>query len=77
MESEGLLPCSQEPATCPYPEPNESNPYLLWLFLVDFTTWLFFLCENEVVVWCFLNLTMFSNVEEQESKRQILHRFSF
>jgi hypothetical protein len=27
MDAEGSLPCSQEPATCPYPEPNESNPH--------------------------------------------------
>jgi hypothetical protein len=27
MEPEGSLLCSQEPATCPYPEPNESNPH--------------------------------------------------
>jgi len=27
MEPEGSLPCSQEPAIGPYPEPNESSPY--------------------------------------------------
>ena len=26
MEPEGLLPNSQEPETCPYPEPDRSNP---------------------------------------------------
>ena len=27
MESEGSLPQSQVPATCPYPEPAQSSPY--------------------------------------------------
>ena len=27
MESEGSLPHSQVPATCPYPEPAGSSPY--------------------------------------------------
>ena len=28
MEPEGSLPHSQVPATCPYPEPARSSPYL-------------------------------------------------
>jgi hypothetical protein len=32
MEPEGSLLCSQEPATCPYPEPKESNPHPQTLF---------------------------------------------
>jgi hypothetical protein len=33
MELEGSLPCSQEPATDPYPEPDQSNLYHPMLFL--------------------------------------------
>jgi hypothetical protein len=29
MEPEASLPCSQEPCTGPYPEPDQSNPYLI------------------------------------------------
>jgi hypothetical protein len=32
MEPEGSLPCSQDPDTCPYPEPRESNPHPQTLF---------------------------------------------
>jgi hypothetical protein len=33
MEPEGSFPYSQEPATGPYPEPDESSPYHQILFL--------------------------------------------
>jgi hypothetical protein len=33
VEPKGLLPCSQEPSTAPYPEPDQSNPYHLILSL--------------------------------------------
>jgi len=31
METEGSLPHSQVPATCPYPEPARSNMYVHFL----------------------------------------------
>jgi hypothetical protein len=35
MGPEGSLPCSQEPSTCPYPEPDESSPFYPSLFLTS------------------------------------------
>jgi hypothetical protein len=35
MEPEGSLPCSQEPANGPYPEPDESSPHLPTQFPQD------------------------------------------
>jgi hypothetical protein len=35
MEHEGSLPYSQEPATRPYPELDQSSPYHLILFIWD------------------------------------------
>jgi hypothetical protein len=32
MEPDGPLPCSQQPATGPYPEPDASNPHIPTLF---------------------------------------------
>jgi len=32
MKAEGSLPCSQQPATGPYPEPDTTKPHLPILF---------------------------------------------
>jgi hypothetical protein len=34
MEAKGSVPCSQEPSTDPYPEPDQSSPYHPILSLV-------------------------------------------
>jgi hypothetical protein len=34
MKPEGSLPYSQEPSTCPYPEPGQSSAYHLILSLI-------------------------------------------
>jgi hypothetical protein len=36
MEPEGSLPCSQEPSTFPYPEPDQSSPYRTILSKIHF-----------------------------------------
>jgi len=33
MELGGLVPCSQKPATGPYPKPDESSPHLFTLLI--------------------------------------------
>lgn len=35
MDTESLLPCSKQPATVPYPEPDESNASPFSLLLTD------------------------------------------
>jgi hypothetical protein len=37
MEPEVLLPCSQDPFTGPYPEPDESTPHLPTITKIRYT----------------------------------------
>jgi hypothetical protein len=39
MEPEGSLPCSQQPATGPYPKPDESSPFTYEVVRVKIITW--------------------------------------
>jgi hypothetical protein len=43
MEPEGSLPCSEEPPTDPFPEPDQSNPHALLSYLIKIVSPL---CEN-------------------------------
>jgi hypothetical protein len=47
METEGSLLCSQEPSTGPYPEPDQSNPYVTQQHLYDVSTELFLCVVRE------------------------------
>ena len=50
MEPEGSLPHSQEPATCPYPEPGQCSPSHLWYNLKN--TKIMGIQSNSFA-WCF------------------------
>jgi hypothetical protein len=48
MEHEGSLPCSQEPSTGPYPEPDRSSPYQVQnktKYSAPISPWLYSPCE--------------------------------
>jgi hypothetical protein len=49
MEPEGLLPHSQEPATCTYPKPDQSIPCLPPIPVMESRSW-FYLQANWLIL---------------------------
>jgi hypothetical protein len=49
MEPEGLLPWPQQPASGPYPEPDESGPHLPTQFLISFKK--FFMADSTQITY--------------------------
>jgi hypothetical protein len=58
MQPEGSLPCSQKPATGPYPQPDESSPHSDWL-----TTWSRVLHEKLTVTQLVKKFLIFMQLE--------------
>jgi hypothetical protein len=58
METECSLPCSQDPATGPYPEPDEPNPYSKPFSLRSIITNIFIMVLQVIVLFITVELDM-------------------